>query len=101
MTDTVSIRRLRGGSLFKLLFIGHLFFSVPVFACLGILGSFDLVDISWNMMQVHGIAAILTSLLAGLFLSLFFSIFFWVILFLGLWFYSRFTSMQLEYFPVE
>lgn len=98
---TLQIQRLRSGSLFKLLFLGNVFFWLPFSALTGIMGYFGAADITWNDVPVQGITALLSALFSGLFMCVFLSVFLWVVLFSGLWLYSLFRSLELEYIPLS
>lgn len=102
MQDTIVIRRLRGGTLFKLIFIGNAAFLVPFTMLMGVLAFFDAgTTISWNEQTLTGLPALVAAPFMGVFMALMFSAFAWVSLYCGLWLYSRFRPLELEYIPLE
>lgn len=101
MSKTIVIRRLRAGSLLKLIFIGNLGFLLPFTALMGILALFGASTITWNEQPLTGLPALLSAPVLGLFLAAFFSAFAWVSMFLGLWLYAQFRPLSLEYFPTD
>jgi hypothetical protein len=100
MNDKIVVRRLRGGSLFKLIFIGNFTFFLPFSLIAGILAMFGADSVTWNQQPVTGIPAFIVSLFGGLLTGLVLSALGWVAMFIGLWIYSRFKSIQLEYIPI-
>ena len=101
MSRKIKVKRLRGGTLLRLLLIGNFIFFIPLSIIIGILGFFGLVSVNIDDKPVTGLTGIISSLFAGLWTALFLSIFIWGTSFLGLWFYSKFRSIELGYIPVS
>ncbi|WP_456432095.1 hypothetical protein [Nitratifractor sp.] len=99
METMIRIKRLKAGTLFKLLFTRNVMFFVPISSILGILSFFGLATISWNEQVLTGWKAVVASPLIGLFIAILFSIVMWIALGFGLWLFSLFASMDLEYIP--
>ena len=100
MSDKIVVRRLRGGTLFKLIFIGNLAFFLAFSLLMGVFALFGASTVTWNEQPLTGLPALISSPFIGLFIALFFSAFGWLAMFNGLWIYSRFRSIELEYIPM-
>ena len=101
MSNKIVVRRLRGGTLFKLIFIGSLTFFLPFFLLMGVLALFGAPTITWNEQPLTGLPGLISSPFMGLLTALLFSAFGWVTIFIGLWIYSRFKHIELEYIPMD
>ena len=97
----IQIQRLRSATLFKLLFLGNVFFWIPCSLFTGVLNYFGAAHITWNDAPVHGIAGFFSAVFLGLVASLLLSVFLWIDLFIGLWLYSLFKPVGIEYVPVR
>jgi len=101
MKNKIRIKRLKAGSLFRLLFIGNFMFFIPFSILMGIFSLFGAETVEWNNHPITGIAGLITSPFIGLFITIIFSIFFWAAMFVGLWIYSKFKSIELEFISAE
>ena len=101
MNNKIIVRRLRGGTLFKLIFIGSLAFFLPFFLLMGVLALFGASTITWNEQPLTGFPGLISSPFMGLLVALPFSTLGWVVIFIGLWIYSRFKPIELEYIPMD
>jgi hypothetical protein len=99
--ETLRIQRLRGGTLFKIIFIGNSLFFIPFSVLMGILSFFGAATIRWNEQPLTGFAGFVASPYIGVFITLLFSAFLWVSTFIGLWLYSKFRPIELEYIAVS
>jgi hypothetical protein len=95
--STISFRRLSVGSVYKLWLIGLTATLIPLGMISGILGLFDFDTVKWNGQQIHGITALFVGPLAGAFVSLLFTAILGSISALGLWLYSKFRRLTLEF----
>ena len=68
---------------------------------MGILNLFGMETIKWNHHPLVGVAGLVASPFVGIFITLFISTFLWVSAFVGLWLYSSFKSIELEFMPVS
>jgi hypothetical protein len=98
---TLHIARLRTGTVYKLVFTGLLAGFFPIFLLFGILGSMDMASLSWNEQPVTGLKAILIGPLMGVFMALLFTALIGSVMALGLWLYSRFKPLSIEYEEVD
>jgi len=101
MSETLRIQRLRGGTLFKVIFIGNCLFFIPFSVLMGILSFFGAATLKWNGQPLAGFAGLIASPFIGVFITLLVSAFLWVSTFIGLWLYSKFKPIELEYIPVS
>ena len=101
MRSKIRIKQLEARSLFKLVFIGSSMCIIPFSVLMGIFSLFGAGTIEWNNRPITGIAGLIASPLLGLFATIMFSVFSWVVLFLGLWLYSKFKSIELEFISPE
>lgn len=99
-SETLIIQRLRGGTLFKIIFIGNFLFFISISVLMGILSFFGAATVKWNEQLLTGVAGLVASPFIGVFTALTFSAFLWVSTFIGLWLYSKFKPIKFEYIPV-
>jgi len=99
MKQPLEIRRIAGGSLFKLLFIGHCLSLLPFCIFCGILSLTGAHTITVDRQYVTGIAGLIDSLWIGPLLTVLFTCFAWLALATGLWIYSKFRPLTLYYIP--
>jgi hypothetical protein len=93
---TLTIRRFRTGSVFRIVAAGA-FLSLVPFACLmGVFALFGFHTVTWNHQPVTGIVGLIASPFIGLFLAALFTAFFGVCLAFGLWLYSKIRPLTLH-----
>jgi len=78
MSETLRIQRLRGGTLFKVIFIGNCLFFIPFSVLMGILSFFGAATLKWNGQPLTGFASLIASPFIGVFITLLVSAFLWV-----------------------
>jgi len=100
MDNAITVKRLRSGTVFKLLLIGNLVFFLPLSLLSGVLSMFGASTIIWNDQVVTGLPALLVSPLSGALFALVVSVLGWVSVFIGLWIYSAFRPLELEFIPL-
>jgi hypothetical protein len=100
MTKTLQVSRLRTGTIYKLVLLGLLVGSVPVFLVSGLLASADLITLNWNDQPVTGPKAIFIGPLMGLFFALVLTAIAGSVMALGLWIFGRFRPLALDFYPV-
>ncbi len=101
MGEVIKVERLRAGALFKLIFIGNILFFVAFSALMGILSFFGAATVTWNDQPVTGVAGLISAPFIGVFIALILSAFQWIFMFTGLWLYSKFRNIELEYIPTS
>lgn len=99
--ESLNIKRLSAGTVYKLIGLGALAGFLPVFLLMGIMGYFDLATVSWNHQPVTGLKAIFVSPLMGVFMALIFTALFGSIVALGLWLFSFVRPINIMYFKSE
>ena len=100
MNNTITVKRLRSGTIFKLLMLGNLVFFLPLSLLAGVLSIFGMSTITWNDQIVTGLPALVVSPLSGALFALVISALGWISVFIGLWIYSAFRPLQLEFIPI-
>lgn len=97
----IRAKKLSKGSLFKLIFIGFCVPLVPFILLCGIASVFGAATITVNDRPVTGIMGLITSvIMCPIFCFLFTSIV-WVMFAFGLWIYSKFRKIELEFADAE
>ena len=86
--------------MFQLLLIGNLVFFLPLSLLAGVFSIFGASTITWNNQVVTGLPALLVSPLSGAMFALVFSVLGWISVFIGLWVYSAFRPLELEFIPL-
>jgi len=97
MLHSVTTKGLKASTLYKLLFIGYLFFWGPIIIILGMLSIFDITSVTIMDKNYTGLAGFIGSLLLTLFVPLIIATFNWLILSAGLWIYAKFKNIKIIY----
>jgi hypothetical protein len=93
----ILVKRLRTGSIYKLAAIGTAAGGIPVCMIFGLLASADLMTLNWNGQPVSGPKALLVGPLMGVLFALVGTALFGSAVALGLWLFSKFRPLELEY----
>ena len=93
---TIVVRRLRTGSVFRLVAAGIFFSWVPFTVLMGVLAAFGLNTLHWNREPIIGIRGLLLSPLIGALMAAIFTAFAGVGISLGLWVYSKVRPLTLH-----
>ena len=96
MDNAITVKRLRAGTVFKLLLIGNLTFFVPLGLLAGVMSMFGASTV---IQVVTGLPAMLVSPLSGAAFALVISVLGWISVFIGLWVYSAYRPLELEFIP--
>jgi len=99
--ESIDIKRLRIGTVYKLVCVGLLTGLVPLCLFFGILAFFGFDTVEWNGESLTGLKGLLAGPIMGLFLALMFTAFFGSVIALGLWLYSFFKPIRLTYLNVD
>jgi hypothetical protein len=94
---SIVVRKLRTATVYKLVATGAVFGLVPVFVVFGVLGAMGLSTLTWNGQPVTGPRAIIAGPLMGVMFALICTALFGSAIALGLWIYSKFRTLNLEY----
>jgi hypothetical protein len=93
----ITAKKIKKSSLFKLFLIG---FGIPClffFVGCGIASYFGAETVKWNGEQVIGLKGLIAAILMYPFFTFFFSAFLWLPCVFGLWIYSYFGNLSIEY----
>jgi len=93
----LKVAKLRAGTVFKLLGIGLTIGLLLLCTLAGILSAADLSMLMWNGKPITGLKAIFVGPLMGIFMALIFTAIIGSITAFGLWLYSMFRPMEIEY----
>lgn len=94
---SIIVQKLRTSTVYKLVAVGSVFGFLPLFVVLGILGSMGFSTLTWNNQPVTGFRSIIAGPLIGVVFTLMSIAVFGSAVALGLWIYSKFRPMSLEY----
>lgn len=101
MTQAVRVRRIKSGSLFKLIFTGFAAIFLPIFLLCGIAAFFGKSTITVQQQHVTGIMGLVDAIIMAPFLIFFFTVFTWVFLYLGIRISGYFKPLVIEYVPSD
>lgn len=97
----IVVKRLRTKAVFKIILLGMILISVPLFTLLGILASFGLVTMYWGSQALTGSSAIIAGPFIGLFMALILGLVTSVLSSLGLMLYAKMRPITIEYYPLK
>lgn len=93
--ETLEIKKLSAGSVYKLIFIGSLLGMLLVTLFFGVLGVLGMETVSWNGQTVTGFKALLVAPMIGVMISALFTAIFGSVVVLGLWLYALYRPLTL------
>jgi hypothetical protein len=93
----LTVAKLRAGTIYKLLGVGLMVALLPLFTLFGLLAAADLSTLTWNEQPVTGLKAIVIGPLMGVFLAAMFTAVIGSVTAFGLWLYSKFKPIEIEY----
>lgn len=97
----VEVKKVSAGTVYKLFAIGLTVGFLPLFLLFGVLGAFGMEALTWNEQPVTGIKAIFVGPLMALFMSLMFTAIIGSVCALGLWIFSFFKPLSIEFVVSE
>lgn len=97
----IRARKMTKGSLLKILFIGHAITLIPFTLVCGIASAFGAHTITVNDKYLTSSEGLIASLLLGPLFCLLFTVAGWLIFAIGLWMYSLFSPIELEFIDAE
>jgi hypothetical protein len=89
------IRRLRTGSVFRLVAAGSFFSLVPLAIMMGVFALFGFKTVTWNKEPLMGLTGLLASPLIGVFIAAFLTAFLGSLISFCLWLYSKIKPLHL------
>jgi len=93
----VNIKKISAGTFYKLIAIGLTIGLLPAFTFFGLLASTGMNVLTWNAEPVTGLKALYIGPLMGVFMALIFTVIFGSITVFGLWIFSFFRTIKIEY----
>ncbi|MDF2182038.1 hypothetical protein [Neptuniibacter sp. CAU 1671] len=96
--ESLEIKKLSAGSVYKLIFIGSLLGMLLVTLFFGVLGVLGMETVSWNGQPVTGFKALLVAPMIGVMMSALFTAIFGSVIVLGLWLYAFYRPLTLYVF---
>ena len=97
----IRLRRIKAGSLFKLVLLSSAAVFIPMIIFFGVLAFFGAKTVSLSGEHVTGLKGLITALVMAPFFTIFFSLFAWVGAYIGIRLYGYFWPLELEYVPAE
>lgn len=97
----IRIRRIKAGSLFKLVFIASGTVLMPMFVIFGIMALFGAETVTISNEPVTGIMGLIAALIMAPIFTLIFTIFLWIGAYLGIRLFGYFKPLEIEYVPSE
>jgi hypothetical protein len=95
--ETVKIKKISAGTVYKLMATGLTVGFLPLFILFGIFGAFGMESLKWNGEYVTGLKALFMAPLMGVFMSLMFTLLIGSITVVGLWIFSFFKAINIEF----
>lgn len=95
----IRLRRIKAGSLFKLVLFSNSAIFVPLIVFFGVLAFFGAKTVALSGEHVTGLKGLITALIMAPFFTLFFSLFAWIGAYIGIRVYGYFRPLELEYVP--
>jgi hypothetical protein len=95
--ETVNIKKISAGTVFKLISTGLTVGFLPLFTLFGVMGALGMETLQWNDEYVTGIKALFIGPLMAVFMSLMFTFIIGSITVFGLWIFSFFKSINIEF----
>ncbi|WED65254.1 hypothetical protein PXH66_00100 [Synoicihabitans lomoniglobus] len=95
----IRLRRIKAGSLFKLVFLATSAVFCPMFLFFGILALFGAKTVTVSGSPVTGIMGLVAALIMAPLFSVIFSLFGWIGSYIGIRIWGHFKPITLEYVP--
>ncbi|WP_050477908.1 hypothetical protein [Herbaspirillum rhizosphaerae] len=97
MFETMEIKRFSFGTVYKILAIASGFSMVPISVLMGLFAFFGAETIVWNGQHLTGLMGLIASPFVGIMLALIFTGFLGTLFACGLWLYSKFRPLEIEF----
>jgi hypothetical protein len=98
---TLALRRIKIGSIFRLVAVGLFFSFVPLCVLLGVFALFGFETVTWNDEPMTGIKGLFMSPIVGAFVASVFTACLGSSLSFGLWLYSRWRPLKVQVILTE
>ena len=97
LIQSLSVKKSGAGTVYKLIAVGLTVGFLPIFTAFGVMGAFGLETLMWNKAPVTGFKAIFVGPLMAVFMSLLFTAILGSVIAFGLWLFSFFKPITIEY----
>jgi len=98
-TELITVKRIRGGSIIKVILIGSVIGCAIVTTVFGFFALFGAEVVKWNDQYITGIKGFIASPFIGLFIGGVFGLFTSFFVYIGLRIYALFNDISIEYIP--
>jgi len=95
--QTLTVKKISAGTIYKLCAIGFSSGFAIIFLIFSILAAFGMETLEWGDQHITGVKALLFGPLMGLLMALIFTAIVGSIIAFGLWVYSFFKGINIEY----
>lgn len=95
----IRIRRLKAGSLFKLVLLSSASVWIPFFVLCGVTALYGAKTVTFMGNSVVGVTGLVTALIMGPFFALFFAVVGWIGAYVGIRIFGYFSPITIEYVP--
>jgi hypothetical protein len=100
-SQEIRIRRIKAGSLFRLVAAAAFSVFIPLFVCCGMLALFGFKTIFVNHHQVYGIAGLIAALIMAPMFSTTISVGAWAALYVGIFIWGHFKPITISYVSAD
>jgi hypothetical protein len=97
----IRLRRIKAGSLFKLVLLSSSAVFIPMIVFFGVLAFFGAKTVTFSGEHVTGMKGLVTALIMAPFFTPFFSLFAWIGAYVGIRVFGCFWPLEIEYVPAE
>ena len=97
----IHLRRIKAGSLFKLVFVATATVFVPAILFLGVLALCGANTVVISGRYVTGVKGLLAAVLLTPLFTVLFSLFAWFVVYMGIRSWGHFRAIRLDYVPAE
>ncbi len=101
MNQKIIVKRLTHRSLLRIAAVAAFTTLVPFGFFMGIFALFGFQTVRFNDQYLTGIVGLFGGIAIGVFVSVFFTLFFATLGFVGVWLYSKFRPLEIEYVEYE
>jgi len=100
-SSKIRIRRIKAGSLFRLVAAAAFSVFIPLIVFFGILAFFGFDTIFVNHRQVYGVEGLIAALIMAPIFSLFISVVGWIALYVGIFIWGHFKPITISYVSAD
>jgi apolipoprotein N-acyltransferase len=97
----ISIKRIKAGSLFKIIALSCFAITLPMFLFFGVLALFGAETVRVGENHMTGVMGLVSALIMAPFFAFFLSLFVWIGAYIGIRIVGSFRPIEVEYIPSE